>query len=97
MTGLVFGILAIVFCWTSFFDVPFVILGLVFSILGISDAKKGAGGRGLSMWGLWLAIVGGVGAIVLTIVYVVVGVSSDNSCANDYGAGTSQYYNCVND
>ena len=95
IAGLVFGIIALLLCWTSIFDSLFVLLGMIFSILGITDARHGAGGRGIALWGLWCTIVAALGVIVLTFVYVVLLVSSDRSCGSRYAVGTSQYETCA--
>jgi hypothetical protein len=95
IAGLVLGIVALVFCWFPFLDVPVWTAGLVFAILGLSDAKKGAGGRGLSIAGLTCAILATVANIAITVLIFVVGFTSNQSCANTYGVGTSQYDNCV--
>jgi len=71
VAGLVLGILAAVFFWASFFDLPFVVLGVVFSSIGLHAAKwNGASGRGMAISGLVCAIVGGVLATLVTIVYI---------------------------
>jgi hypothetical protein len=62
VAGLVLGILALLFCFGSFLDVPFVVLGIVFSTLGMSEGRPGGSGRGLAIAGLVCAILGGVGA-----------------------------------
>ena len=61
--GLVFGILTMVFCWTSYFCSIFGLLGLIFSIIGI--AKKKAPGKGKAIAGLVLTITGSVLVIVI--------------------------------
>jgi hypothetical protein len=96
IAGLVLGIIALVFCWVPIFDIPLWILALVFSILGRSDAKKGAGGGGQAMGGLVCAIIATVANIVLSIVIFTVTFSDENSCADQYGRGTTQYENCIN-
>lgn len=68
VAGLVLGILSIVFCWLSFFDALLVILGLIFSIIGLSEAKQpGVGGRGLAIAGIVCSIIGAIIATVLTV------------------------------
>jgi hypothetical protein len=91
--GLVLGILAVVFCWTSFFDIVFVVLGLVFGLLGLGEAKKGLPGRGPALAGVICAAVGAIGAVVLTIVYINIG--SSNDCSSQYPTGSTGYYYCI--
>ena len=96
VAGLVLGIIALVFCWLPILDVPVWILALVFSILGRSDAKKGAGGGGLAIGGLVCAILATIANIVISVTLFAVGISGENSCATQYGRGTTQYSNCMN-
>ena len=65
--GLVFGILTLVFCWTSYFCGIFALLGLIFSIVGI--CKKNASGKGKAIAGLIMTIVGGIIAAFLTLTF----------------------------
>lgn len=95
IAGLVLGIVAVALCWLPIIGIPLWVLALIFSILGRSDARKGAGGRGLATAGLILAIVAAVANIVLTIVIFTIGFSSEHSCADQYGRGTSQYQACI--
>jgi hypothetical protein len=96
IAGMVLGIVALVFCWTSVIDTVFLVLGFVFSIMGLSEARKGAGGRGQALAGLWCTIVAAIATAVFTIIYIVIVFNSVNDCANQYGVGTSQYETCVN-
>lgn len=65
--GLVFGILTLVFCWTSYFCGIFALLGLIFSIVGI--CKKNASGKGKAIAGLIMTIIGGIIAAFLTLTF----------------------------
>ncbi len=94
---MVLGICGLVFCWLPVLDVPVWILALIFSILGRSDARKGAGGRGKAKAGLIMAIIAAVLNIAVSVTIIVVAVHNDRSCADQYGVGTSQYNDCVND
>jgi hypothetical protein len=91
VAGMVLGILAIVFFWTSFFDLPFVVLAIVFSVLGLNAAKRGATGRRMAVAGLTCAIIGALAATVFTIWAV----HKDRGCADKYGRGTHSYDLCV--
>jgi hypothetical protein len=95
--GMVLGIIGLVFAWIPFLDVPVWILALIFSLLGRSDARKGARGAGKAKAGLILSIVAAVLSVVWSITIVVLIVHDDHSCADQYGVGTSQYDNCVGD
>jgi hypothetical protein len=86
VAGLVLGILAALLCWMSIFDLILIVPALIFSLLGLSDARKGSGGRGMAMAGLILVALGTVGAIVLTVVYVRFGRSID--CGVYHAPGT---------
>ena len=65
--GLVFGILTLVFCWTSYFCGIFALLGLIFSIVGL--CKKNASGKGKAIAGLVMTVVGGIIAVFLTLTF----------------------------
>jgi Domain of unknown function (DUF4190) len=91
IAALVLGILAIVFCWTSIFDVVLVALAVIFGFLGLSDAKRSGGGRGMAISGLVCALVGAILATVLTVVIY----SRLGHCVNDFNRGSSAYNNCV--
>jgi uncharacterized protein DUF4190 len=94
IAALVLGILAIVFCWTSIFDVVFVALGVIFGFLGLSDAKRGGGGRGMAISGLVCALVGALLATILSVViYARIRPCLDVYDRND----TSQYNDCIHD
>jgi hypothetical protein len=96
IAGLVLGILGLVLCWVPILDIPLWILALVFSILGRSEAKKGAGGGGQATAGLVCAIIATVANIVLSVLIFTIGLSGERSCADQYGRGTTQYENCMN-
>ena len=70
VAGLVLGILAVIFCWTSVFDLLLIGSALLFSLLGLSDARRGSGGRGMAIAGLVLVAVGTVAATIVTVAYV---------------------------
>lgn len=65
--GLVFGILTLVFCWTSYFCGIFALLGLIFSIVGL--CKKDAPGKGKAIAGLIMTVLGGIIAVFLTLTF----------------------------
>jgi hypothetical protein len=68
VAALVFGILSLVFFWLTIFDVVFVALGLVFSLIALGESRSGrSGGRGLAVSGLICTIIGAIGATIFTI------------------------------
>ncbi|PZS14038.1 MAG: hypothetical protein DLM57_15320 [Pseudonocardiales bacterium] len=91
IAALVLGILAIVFFWTSIFDVVLVALGIIFGVLGMSDASRGGGGRGMAISGLVCAVVGALLATVFTVVVY----SRIRPCLDNYDRGSSAYNKCV--
>ncbi len=94
IAALVLGILAVMFCWTSIFDVVFVALAVIFGFLGLSDAKRGGGGRGLAISGLVCAVVGALLATILSVVIY----SRIRPCLDVYDRhDTSQYNACIRD
>ena len=94
VAGLVLGIVSIVFFWTTFLDAIFVILGLIFSLLGLGDARnRGGRGRGQALAGV---ICTGVGA-VLAIVFTVFLVHLANKCGGLDNQNTPGYNQCLRD
>ncbi len=68
VAALVLGIASVIFFWLSLFDGLFVVLGLVFSLIAMGEAKRpGAGGRGMAVAGLVCSIVGALLATVFTV------------------------------
>ncbi|WP_246954931.1 DUF4190 domain-containing protein [Brachybacterium sp. Marseille-Q7125] len=65
IVGLVMGILSLTLC--GGLTAP---LGLIFSIIGLQQAKRSGTGRGLSIAGLVTSIVG-MAVLMFTILYVV--------------------------
>jgi hypothetical protein len=60
MAGLVLGIVAIVLSFIpciGFFAITPAILGIIFSIIGLSQAKKTGQGKGMAIAGLVLSIL----------------------------------------
>jgi hypothetical protein len=91
VAALVLGILAIVFFWTSFFDVILIALGVIFGCLGLGESKRTGGGRGMAISGLVCAIVGALFATIFTIVIY----GRIASCVNDYSPGSARDH-CIN-
>lgn len=93
VTGLVFGILSIVLCWTTFLDAIFVLLAVIFGSLGLGDARRSGRGRGQALAGL---ICAGVGA-ALAVLFTVLVVHLANKCGGLDNQGSAGYNRCLRD
>ena len=94
VAALILGILSVVFCFLSFFDAVFVIPGLVFSLIAMSEAKQpGRGGRGMAIAGLICTIVGALLASVFTALIV----HAANKCGGLSNSSDSSFQQCVRD
>lgn len=93
IAALVLGVLAIVLCWTSIFDVVLVALAVIFGFLGLSDAKRGGGGRGMAISAIACALVGAILATVLTVVIF----QRIKPCLDNYHKGSSLQSSCIRD
>lgn len=91
IAGLVLGILALILSFLTLFDIPLIVLGIVFSVLGLRQAKRGNGGRGMAIAGLSCAIIG---AIVAATLFIVV-YNRAKDCADKFDTGTSDYRICL--
>jgi hypothetical protein len=94
VAALVLGIASIFFCWLSFFDAIFVILGLIFGLIALNESKQpGAPGRGMAIAGLACTVVGAIVATVLTVLIV----HAINKCGGLDNNGSSDFNSCVRD
>lgn len=94
IAGLALGIASIVFCFFSVLDAIPVILGLVFSLIGISETKApGTSGRGMAVAGLVCTIVGALLATLITVWYL----SAVNNCGGLDQRDTPGFNTCVQD
>jgi hypothetical protein len=94
VAALVLGICAIVFCWLSFFDAVFVILGLIFSLLALNETRSGARrGRGMAIAGLVCTIVGAVLATIFTVWIV----HAANQCGGFSNSNAPGWEQCIRD
>jgi hypothetical protein len=91
IAGLVLGILALILSFLTLFDIPLIVLGIVFSVLGLRQAARGNGGRGMAIAGLTCAIIG---AIVAATLFIVV-YNRAKDCADKFDTGTSDYRACL--
>jgi hypothetical protein len=92
VTGLVCGILSIVLCWLTFLDIVPIVLGFVFSLTGLSEAKRRGIGRGMAKAGLVLTIIGTVFAIAITAWAVVL--FKDTDCSVPHSGGSFEQRIC---
>lgn len=89
IAALVLGILAIVLCFLSVFDLVPIILATVFGFLALGDARRNnVGGRGLALTGLICAAVGTILAVLVTILYAHI----SNECSGTTG---SEQNHCI--
>jgi hypothetical protein len=95
IAGLVLGIASIVFCFLFFVDGVLVILGLVFSLIAISETKgrHGSGGRAMAVAGLVCSIVGAALATLLTVLLV----QAANHCGGLGNSDAPGWETCVTD
>ncbi|MEP6852121.1 MAG: hypothetical protein ABJA87_05620 [bacterium] len=91
VAGFVLGLVAALCFWLTVLDLPFIVLGIVFSILGLRVARQGGPHGGLAIAGIALAVVGALAATIFTVVVVV----RINSCTDSYGRDTAGYIECV--
>lgn len=74
ITALVFGILALLLCWTVFGGIILGLIALVVGLIAASKAKKGtAKGRGMAITGIVLGVLGlliSIGFIVVAAVFL---------------------------
>jgi hypothetical protein len=91
IAGLVLGIAAVVFFWTTLLDAVPVILAIVFGSMGLSDAKRTGQGRNIALTGIVLGVVGALFAVIFTVwIY-----SHFRPCFEDYNSGSSEYNSCI--
>src|SRR5207245_6429985 len=87
IASLVFGIISVLFFWTSVIDVVPAILAVVFGSLAISDAKRSGQPRGMALSGFILGLVGALSAMVFTIfVY-----THFKPCFDNYSSGSAEF------
>ena len=91
VAGLILGICSVVFCFLTFLDLPLVILGVIFSGLGLRASKEGKGQRGLAVAGLTLSILGAV----LVVAFTVFLLHQVNYCQQHHDQGTRAYNECI--
>jgi hypothetical protein len=94
IAALVLGIASIVFCWLFVFDAIFVVLGIVFGIIAIGEAKApGRRGRGMAIAGLICSIVGAFLATLFTVLLV----HAVHQCGGFNNTDATNFNQCVQD
>lgn len=73
IAGLVLGITGIVFCWAGVLALAQIVLAVVFSSVGIGNARRGAGRKGMAVAGLTCGIVGGIAYFAIGVMSAGVG------------------------
>jgi hypothetical protein len=91
-TGLILGLVSVVLIWLTIFDIPLIVLGIVFSRRGLKAAVLGLGHRSMALWGLILSIVAAVALVALMVVFV----PRIQHCENqNLREGTTAFNSCV--
>jgi hypothetical protein len=92
IAALVLGIVSIVLCWLSLFDIIPAVLGLIFGILGRNDSLRHPerGGRGMAVAGIACAVVGAL----LAGLFTAWAVHRFRDCY-DSNASSSQVRTCI--
>ncbi len=91
IAGLVLGIVSIGFFFLTLLDIPLVVLGIVFSVLGLRTARRGEGRRAMALAGLICSLVAAV-VVTVALTYVV---SRGHTCEQRYDRGSTGYNNCL--
>ena len=74
IAGLIMGIFTLVFCWVPVVGFILGILGLIFSIVGIT--KKNGGAKGAAIAGLVMTILGAIISVIMFAAVLASGTSS---------------------
>jgi hypothetical protein len=88
IASLVLGVGALLFSlipFVGFASLPFAIAGIVLGVIGLSRAKKGDGGRGLSIAGLSTSVI----AILVSALYLVLFVVVADNTSDDINSDPS--------
>lgn len=91
VAGLVLGILSLGLFFLTALDVPLIVLGIVFSVLGLRAAKRGEGRRTMALAGLICSLV----AVVVVIVSLTYVVARGHTCERRFDRGSSEFNNCL--
>lgn len=93
--ALVLGILSIVFCWLSIFDLLLIVPAIVFGALGRRDAARFPDHRGKNA--ATSGLICGIVAVVLAVAATVFVYTRVRDCVDNYDTNSSAYRHCVND
>ena len=93
VAGLILGILSLALFFFTVLDVPLIVLGIIFSSLGLAAAKRGEGRRAMALAGLICSLIAAL-VVAATTVFVLHRV---RICDRSYDRGTSQYSSCITD
>lgn len=94
IAALVFGILSVLFFWTTILDIVPVALAVIFGLIAMSESKRtGQPGRSMATWGIALGVIG---ALVATITTVVI-YTRVKPCIDNYASGSAEYNSCIHD
>jgi hypothetical protein len=91
VAALVLGIVSILLCWLSIFDIVPVVLAIVFGALARGEAGRVGGKKGMATTGIVLGIVGALLATVFTVVVY----ARIKDCLDTYDQGSSEYNTCI--
>lgn len=92
IAALALGIASIVFSVLSFFDAVFVVLGLIFSLIAISETKApGTRGRGMAIAGLICTIVGAALATLFSVLVI----HAANQCGGFSNSNQPGWNTCI--
>lgn len=67
IAGMTLGIVSLPMCWTGLLALVLIVLGIVFSSIGIRNASHGAPHKGMAIAGLVCAIIGALGYLTLGV------------------------------
>ncbi len=93
IAALVLGIVSIVLCWLSLFDVIPVVLALIFGFLGRHDSVRdpARGGRGMAVAGIACAVVGAL----LAGLFTAWAIHRFRPCYENFDVSSAQYRTCI--
>jgi len=72
LTGLIMGLMTVCFGWCCCYGLPFNILGIIFSSIGLSQINKNPQiekGRGMAIAGLVLSVAGTILIVIVLLVF----------------------------
>ena len=91
VAGFVLGVSSILLFFTTFLDVVVIVLGFVFSILGLQAARLGRKHRGLAIAGI---VLSGVAAVIV-LVFATWLLQRVHHCEQLHDQGSRAYDKCI--